>query len=305
MKKILILGCLLLSFITANSQAWKQVRHEFSFGVGASNFLGDLGGSKGIGTHGLKDLKMRMTRPTVALGYKYMLSPYFSVKGSAIWSLLSGDDAVTKNSVRNTRNLSFRSNIGEFAAFVEYYPNAELIRPRYKIKGVSGNNAFALMPYFFTGIGVTIFNPKANYNGKWIPLQPLGTEGQGLAGRPEKYQRVTIAFPIGIGAKYLIDRQWTIGFELSLRYTTTDYMDDVSTSYYMADEIANANGVMAGILSDRTNDPSKGITGVQKLGDGRNNYFQRGNPRYNDAYMFGIFSVHYRLVKGQTFIPKF
>jgi hypothetical protein len=150
-----------------------------------------------------------------------------------------------------------------------------------------------------------MFNPKANYNGDWIALQPLGTEGQGLAGRPDKYKRVTVSFPIGVGAKYLIDRQWSISFELSLRYTLSDYIDDVSTSYYIPSEIEAANGAIAADLSDRALDPSKGLSGVVALGDGRNNYLQRGDPRYNDAYMFGIFSVHYRFIKGQTFIPKF
>jgi len=44
---------------------------------------------------------------------------------------------------------------------------------------------------------------------------------------------------------------------------------------------------------------------VLQYADGRNNYLQRGNPRFNDAYMFGLFSIHYRFIKGQVFIPKF
>ncbi len=288
-----------------SAQGWKSVRHEVSFGVGASNFLGDLGGAKGIGTHGIKDLKFRMTRPAVMAGYKYMISPYFSVKGSLLWALISGDDAVTKNVVRNNRNLSFRSNIGEASAYIEYYPYTERVLPRYKVKGVRGNKAFSLMPYIFTGVGFTVFNPKANFNGSWMALQPLGTEGQGLAGRPEKYKRYTLSFPIGLGVKYRIDKQLAISFELSLRYTLSDYIDDVSTSYYFSDEIAAAYGEEAGVLSDRGLDPELGLTGVIEYPDGRNNYLQRGNPRYNDAYMFGIFSIHYRFLKGQTFIPKF
>lgn len=305
MKKPLLFLFFVSLTISLYSQGWKSVRHEASFGVGASNFLGDLGGSKGIGTHGIKDLKLRMTRPTVIVGYKYMISSYFSVKGSVLWGLLSGDDAVTKNVVRNTRNLSFRSNIAEVSGYLEYYPYAERVLPRYKIKGVSGNKAFSLMPYFFAGVGITGFNPKANYNGNWIALQPLGTEGQGLAGRPDKYKRYTLSLPFGVGVKYRIDKRMAISFELSLRYTMSDYIDDVSTSYYLPSEIEAAYGSEAGALSDRAIDPDNGLTGVYTLPDGRNNYLQRGNPKYNDAYMFGIFSFHYRFIKGQTFIPKF
>lgn len=303
-KSIVYLLFLIISF-SGYSQGWKSVRHEAFFGVGASNFLGDLGGARGIGTHGIKDLKFQMTRPTISVGYKYMLSSYFSVKGSLLWGLLSGDDAVTKNIVRRNRNLSFRSNIGEVSGFIEYYPNAERVLPRYKISGISGNKAFSLMPYFFAGVGLAVFNPKANYQGSWVALQPLGTEGQGLAGRPDKYKRYTLALPFGVGLKYRIDKQMALSFELSLRYTMSDYIDDVSTSYYLPNEIAAAYGSAAGALSDRALDPSLGLTGVNSLADGRNNYLQRGNPRYNDAYMFGIFSFHYRFIKGQAFIPKF
>ena len=35
----------------------------------------------------------------------------------------------------------------------------------------------------FVGVGGFYFNPKAKYEGKWVSLQPLGTEGQGLNGK--------------------------------------------------------------------------------------------------------------------------
>ena len=303
MKKTVLLFALLFTTIVVNAQAWKTVRHEISFGVGASNFLGDLGGAKGIGTHGIKDLKLRMTRPTIMGTYKYMLNPYLSAKGSLIWSLLNGDDAVTKNEIRQNRNLSFRSNIGEVAGVLEFFPYADRVYPRYKLKGVRGNKAFSLTPYFYVGVGFTLFNPKAKYNGDWVALQPLGTEGQGLGGRPKKYHRFTMSIPLGAGVKYRIDKQLALSFELSLRYTFTDYLDDVSTSYYLADEIGSNYGDVAADLSDRSLNP--GVNGVIQYPDGRNNYLQRGDPRWNDAYMFGVFSIHYRFIKGQTFIPKF
>lgn len=303
MKKHFFTLLLLFFCLSASSQAWKSVRHEVYFGVGASNFLGDLGGAKGIGTHGIKDLKLRMTRPTLMVGYKLMLNQYISVKGSLIWGLLKGDDAVTKNEVRNNRNLSFRSNIGEASAYLEYFPTSDKIYPRYKLKGVRGNEAFSLSPYFFAGVGVAFFNPKANLNGKWIALQPLATEGQGLAGRPDKYKRFTLTFPIGAGLKYRIDKQLALSFELSLRYTMSDYIDDVSTSYYIPSEIEANTGSIAAALSDRSINP--GVNGVQESPNGLNNYLQRGDPIWNDAYMFGLFSIHYRFIKGQIFIPKF
>lgn len=303
-KTLFLSLCLLLSLVS-NAQSWKYARNEVQFGLGASNFLGDLGGSNGIGTHGIKDLRFSRTRPTIMLGYKYMVTPAFSLKGSVITSYLSGDDATTTEVSRQNRNLSFRSGLLEFAIAAELYPFTEKTNHNYKIRGVWGSRTITLSPYFVTGIGFSLFQPKTKYNGDWVKLQPLGTEGQGLAGRPDKYHRYTMSFPIGVGMKYLIDKSWSIGFEMSLRYTLSDYIDDVSTSYYIPSEIGLANGSVAEALSDRALDPSLGTTGVTQFADGSNNYFQRGNPDYNDAYMFAIFSVHYRLRKGTKFIPKF
>jgi len=303
-KVILIIISLFLSQM-GMSQSWRYSRHEVQFGLGASNFLGDLGGGSGIGTHGIKDFEFRSTRPTLMLGYKYMVTPTISVKGSIITSYLSGDDALTTEFARNNRNLSFRSGLLELGASVEFYPWTERTSTKFKVRGAKGNRKNSLSPYFVVGVGFAMFNPKTQFNGSWVSLQPLGTEGQGLAGRPEKYKRYTMSFPVGIGVKYLLNRSWSVGFEMSLRYTLSDYIDDVSGSYYLPSEIEKANGSTAAILSDRSLNPSLGITGVLSSSNGTNNYLQRGNPNYNDAYSFAIFSVHYRLIKGAKFIPKF
>lgn len=301
-----LLTVLLLSLpLLGNTQTWRYVRHEVSFGVGSSNFLGDLGGAKGIGTHGIKDLKFQSTRPSLNIGYKYMFTPSISLKGTILWGYVSGDDDLTKNVIRNNRNLSFRSMIGEIAAYAELYPWGERVTPRYRIHGVNGNKAITLSPYFLVGIGCTFFNPKAQYNGDWVALQPLGTEGQGLQDRPDKYKRVTMCFPIGIGVKYLINKKWSLSYEMSLRYTLSDYIDDVSTTYWDPAEIEAAHGTMAADLSDRGKDPTMLTTGIVTHPDGRVNYLQRGDPYYNDAYMFAIFGIHYRFNGSVSFIPKF
>ena len=64
MRSVLVAILLFFTALNGTAQAWKSVRNEFSFG--ASNFLGDLGGSKAIGTHGTKDLKFQITRPTLS-----------------------------------------------------------------------------------------------------------------------------------------------------------------------------------------------------------------------------------------------
>ena len=304
MRSLLILISIFLLPSFGAGQTWRYVRHEVGFGVGVSNFLGDLGGARGIGTHYFKDLKARSTRPALTASYKYMISPSFSVKGTAIWGYLHGDDAITKNVIRNNRNLSFRSMLGEFSATCEFYPWGERVSPRYKVHGIAGNQTFTIMPYMYLGVGVALFNPKANLNGTWYELQPLGIEGQGLPNMPEKYKRYTMVFPGGIGAKYMIDKRWSLSFDLSMRYTLSDYIDDVSTTYYHPDLIEAANGPEAAALSNRAliND---GNVGVNVWNNELVEYKQRGDPRDKDAYMFAIFTVNYRFTKGATYIPKF
>lgn len=308
MFKSVLLFVLFLS-IGAQSygQTWKYMRQEFQFGIGGSSFFGELGGAKGVAQHDLRDIRFSATRPVITFGYKYMLLPNLSVKGLFSTAYLSGNDASTNNQIRKNRNLSFRSGIWEADLMFEVYPFSEQVTRRYKIRGVGGNGTFSISPYFSFGIGIAAFQPKAELEGTWYKLQPLGTEGQGLAGRPDKYKRYTYTIPLAVGAKYLIDRNWSVGFELSVRYTGSDYIDDVSTSYYSADEIEAAYGPEAAKLSDRglNPDPTSQETGVINLPGGGKNYLQRGDPNWNDAYAYAIFSIHYRIRKGTKYIPKF
>lgn len=308
MKKIrtfLVLLCLTASINLGYSQGWKFYRHEINFGAGVSNFLGELGGAPGIGTNGWKDLRFNSTRFVTTLGYKYMVHPYFSVRGNFYLGMLSGSDANTDNEIRYNRNLSFRSMLYELSVLAEVYPFRERNYHAYRLRGLKGKNILNLSPYVFVGISVIGFNPKAELNGQWYALQPLGTEGQGLGNNPDKYSRVSLAFPMGVGLKYAINKKWSVSFEFSGRYTITDYIDDVSTTYYHEDEITANYGQVAGQLQNRALNPQDGWFGVVDNGDGTYNYLQRGDETDDDAYIFAIFSVHYRFLKGRRFIPKF
>jgi hypothetical protein len=57
---------------------------------------------------------------------------------------------------------------------------------------------------------------------------------------------------MGIGFKYTIDRRWGISLEYGFRYTFTDYIDDVSKTYYDRDALAEYRGDLAAALSDKS-----------------------------------------------------
>lgn len=307
LRVTLLVLCLTFTTLTTIGQSthWKYYRHEVSLGVGASNFLGELGGADQIGTDGLKDLEFSMTRPTIALGYRFKVSPWLANRVNLIYGRLNGDDATTNEVFRFNRNLHFRSPIVELSTQLEWYPFRERSGHLYRFKGVKGQRATHWSPYLFGGIGGFWFNPKAQYtDGNWYALQPLGTEGQTAGGPNEQYKRIGLVIPMGIGVKYSIDKHWSVGLEFSGRWTFTDYIDDVSTTYYDEAAIIAANGAdgqMAAYFADpslgteESGWPVQGIIADQ----------QRGDPTDNDAYMFAILSINYKLLKGRFNLPKF
>ncbi len=305
MKKTVLISFLFLLAIPSLTMGqrmrarWKAYRYEWSFGLGATNFLGELGGANQIGTHAFKDLEMQMTRPAVSAGLRYKVSPIFSLHSHLTWGKVAGDDKLTKETFRHNRNLNFKSNIWELNLNFEGAFLSQKEGGIYRLRGVRRSRSFEASMYGFIGIGVFHFNPKGELNGKWYELQPLGTEGQGISPAREKYKLTQVCIPIGIGARYFFNRRWGVGFEFGIRKTFTDYIDDVSKTYYDQSAILAKYGATAAALADKSLN-EEGITPATTApGE------QRGDPSYKDAYMFAIFSVHYKLRTGRTNFPIF
>lgn len=297
----LLLAILFLSH-EASAQRWKRYRYEFSFGAGVTNFLGELGGANQIGTNYFKDLEWSQTRLALTTGLRYKLSNYFALKANLTYGRVSGSDDLTDEPYRSFRNLSFFSNIYEFNINFEGAFQQEQVGHRYRLRKVRGMKGYEIYSYAFVGAGVFYFDPRTTYNGKIYRLQPLGTEGQGLIASRKKYSLIQFCVPIGFGFKYTIDRNWGVGVEFGLRKTFTDYIDDVSTTYF---DFQNYSGYdpSALPLQNRSNeaDESNFYTGGTVTGPGQ----QRGDPRDKDAYMFATFSLHYKLRNGRNNLPRF
>lgn len=86
-------------------------------------------------------------------------------------------------------------------------------------------------PYIFAGGAMYLYNPKPIGGGP--NLRELGTEGQGLAGRNETYKSTAFAIPFGIGMKLSLGKRLGLGFEWGMRKTFNDYLDDISSTYYL------------------------------------------------------------------------
>ena len=68
-------------------------------------------------------------------------------------------------------------------------------------------------------------NPKTSYQGDWVALQPLMTEGV-------EYKRLNFVVPAGVGVKVLINPYLNIIGQVGYRFAFTDYLDDVSMRDY-------------------------------------------------------------------------
>ena len=278
--------------------------------IGASNFLGDLGGSSQMGRPFINDLDIEMTRPAIGAFYRVNFDMRNSVRANLYWAILGGNDKLAEPRemfadewFRYYRNLHFRTGIIEASLQYEFnILNYEPTRRRFRFS-----------PYLFFGVGGFYFNPKAKYTDpttgetSWVALQPLGTEGQGLEEFPDrkKYSRIAISFPMGFGFKYAVNRYWNLGFEIGHRITTTDYVDDVSRTYPVYDFYEKnydpETAKIAKDISRRSDEIDPGglfqtITGPLQ---------QRGDPADYDHYTFiGAIVVVMNIKGGRVVYPR-
>ena len=301
MKKYLLL---LIVFIFVYSEAtqaqmWRRDRKEFTFSLGATNFLGDLGGSEKIGSEpfSMRDLNWPATRPVAQVGYRYRTTKESCVKGNLFFGYLRGDDSFSDNLIRYNRNINFRSPVVELSAQYEYLTSRQREGHRYKLKGVRGWRHINVESYVFVGAGLALVIPQGQYlDGRWYNLRPLCTEGQGMVETRKKYSNLQFVIPVGVGFKYAISREWSMGLEYGIRKTFTDYIDDTSTTYFDNDAIREDKGEIAAYFAD----PSHGLFPTQTYAGE-----QRGDPTDKDSYMFCTLTFYYKIPRGMIAVPKF
>ncbi len=272
---------------------WKKTRNELVFGIGPSNFLGELGGKDAIGKDiSPRDLEISETKFVINAGWRYYIQRTMAIRTTLYYGMVSGNDKDTKEPFRQGRNLSFKSPIYEFSSIFEYYVLEAKQGRMYKVRGTKTNASFIVGVCPFLGIGAFYFNPKAQYKGKWVALQPLGTEGQGLRVGTKLYPRYSYCIPMGITIRYPLNQSTALELELGFRKTFTDYIDDVSTSYYDNDSLRAARGDAAADLADRSlvDSPAGSASGDQ-----------RGDFTERDSYMFGVVTFNYKISKKRGF----
>lgn len=247
-------------------------KSEVGLMAGVSFYMGDLN----------PDMPFAMSRPGGGGFFRYNFNDRFCAKATGLIGYVMADDALSSVPSQLERNLSFRSWLFEFAVTGEF--NFFKYQP--------GDLYSRWTPYIFGGIALFKFNPQADLNGTLYELQPLGTEGQGTTFYPErkKYSLVSGALPFGIGGKFNVTERLSVGLEWGMRWTFTDFLDDVSGTYANPEVLDAENGVYQGNMSvarelaDRSTTP-----------DILNTDRQRGNSTTNDWYSFLLVTVSYNI----------
>ncbi len=252
----------------AQSQNLEYVQKgEFGITAGLAHYFGDL------------NTRASISRPKPAVGvfFRKQFGNYVGLRLSAHYAQVGYSDIYSSNDYQKTRNLSFNSNIWEVALQGDFN----------FFKFVPTDPYYSFTPYITLGIGVFTYDPYAYTDGKKEFLRPLGTEGQviGYKGR-KPYSTLAMCIPLGVGFKYNLSEKVNFSFELAHRFTTTDYLDDVSTTY------AGINNFLplstAALLQDR----SVEIDQDNPLGiEGR----QRGWSKQRDQYIIAEIGITYNI----------
>lgn len=268
MKKIVFPLFLLLT---------QTVFAQFHLGVfaGAANYIGDL-----------NDKPYKRTKPAFGLSLNYEISDRVMLRSGFTLAKVEGGDPYSGSTfLKQNRNLSFQSAITEFNLLGE----------------LTAFNLYNIRwsPYAFAGIAVYHFNPYIKDSFTKVYLQPLSTEGQGLAQYPDRkpYALTQFAIPFGGGIKYNINDNIRIGLEVGFRRLFTDYLDDVSTSYADADLLLAAKGPDAIRFAYRGDEVPGEVTNYPDIGYPAKNA-DRGNPDTKDWYYFTGLHLTFRLGGG-------
>jgi hypothetical protein len=245
---------------------------EFGIGVGAAHYFGDL------------NTRAKLNRAKMAAGvfFRKNFGNYIALRVAGNYAKVGYSDVYnTHNEFMLRRNLSFNSNIWEFAVQGDF--NFFRFMP--------GDPDLRFTPYVTLGASVFSYSPYAFLKGEKYDLRQLGTEGQYDTAYADRkpYGSMAFAIPFGIGVKYSLNERINIGFEILHRFTNTDYLDDVSKTYVDPNSFPpNPDGSpsVALLLSDRSYETGTpiGSKGVM-----------RGNSQNKDQFITAMFYISFNI----------
>lgn len=258
MRKVLILFILFITVLSGQAQL------EIGGFVGGSYYLGEINPT----------IPFRQTSLGYGVLFRYALNSRWTVKLNVYQGALKGDDKIVK--YNESRSLKFKSEITELAGVAEFN-----FLPYF-----TGSKKDFITPYIFGGVGIVFHNPKVGD----VKLRDKYTEGQESAellnpdnSAKRNYSTSAFCIPFGVGVKYSFSKRIAVSLEWGMRKTFTDYMDDISYTYYLnAIDVAEGTSEYEDLLySDPNLDHEANM--------------QRGNSNNNDWYSFAGLTITYNI----------
>ncbi len=260
---VILLCFFVISSYEVDAQSY-YTANEIGIALGGSQYFGDLNDSYGFKT----------VHPAGGLYVRRRMNSYISLKIVANYTQVGYNDNLNNNYYEKERNLNFNSIVIETAFQAEFN----------FFKFITGDKYNRWTPFLTGGVGAFYYDPYTTLNGVKYYLRPLGTEGQfaGYAGR--KYGTVSPCIPVGAGFKFWITSGVNLTLEIADRLSTTDYLDDVSSTYVGAAKFTK--NTPAYLLQDR----SLEVNPNGPLGTAGK---QRGNTSSKDQYLMALISMSF------------
>jgi hypothetical protein len=229
--------------------------------AGMINYQGDLNPNS---------FTFQQSNPVFGLLLRQPITSWLTARAGFFYGNVDAADRNNRDYLK-PRNLSFHSSLKELQGGFEI-----------NFLNAAGSR---IIPYMYAGVALFHFDPWTyDIAGSKTYLQPLSTEGQGLAEFPKQrpYKLTQVCLPFGGGFKFRINDDLQLGVEFSQRKTFTDYLDDVSSFFVDEDILLQAKGPKAVELAYRGDELPGGIS-YPAHGE------QRGTPGEMDwYYLFGM-----------------
>jgi hypothetical protein len=277
--RTIVFFILLTTTASAQNEAIVQ-EGEIGISAGAAHYFGDLNNLSAI----------NRPKPTLGVFFRKQFGNYVALRLAGHYAEVGYADRLSKVEVQQRRNLDFQSKLWELSVqgdfnFFEFIP---------------GSPYYFFTPYITFGVGSFSFDPYTFLDGQKYYLRKLGTEGQGSALYPDRkyYRTQAFSFPLGMGVKYNLGRNVNLGFEVVHRFTSTDYLDDVSTTYAGITAFPQkAPGVNtpAYLLQDRSYETGTPIGAAGK---------QRGFSEQKDQFIFAELTLSISFSSYRCANPK-
>lgn len=241
---------------------------------GVTSYAGDLSYSSNLGFPARQLGTFRTMGPAVGIQYGWQFHPHAALRLSVTGGQFEATDLYAYVSdLRRIRQLHTQTNLVEAGAIITYdwFGNDRTYRFRPYVS-----------PYLLAGISVVGWE---SYSYTDVRNEIGRTRLNGLQTEGVDYATLAIAIPFGFGIRWRLSDRFDLRTEIGLRYTFTDYLDDVSGQ---GDGIGGYRRTY-----DDGNEAQRffGDRRASALGDNR-----RGNPNTNDWYVFTGASLSYILV---------